>query len=188
MALQLVDLTREQVELFNGNYPGGSPAAFEDVDGTTYPTVYQAAAADADIGDKINSLGMRFVDATDCAGFSEPTVVCQVLYQVAGGENEAVFAALVFNGLLSLAPYVPPTFNPNDLVVTQQSARYNVFPQTPGAFNFPFNLILDPLRKNHSTVGDACVSGGAAFFDVTGAQCTTMTGVLNAIQQIQPVK
>jgi hypothetical protein len=170
LALQLADLTREQVELFNVNYPGGSPSLFEDLDGQIYGTAYNAVAADADIGDKANSLGMRYVDATDCAGFSVPAV-CPILYQVAGAENEFVFASVVVGGLWSLAPYTPPIFNPNDVVVTQESARYNLIPQAPGAFNLPFNLILDPLRKNHSTVGDASVSGG----------------VLNAIQQLQPV-
>jgi hypothetical protein len=56
----------------------------------------------------------------------------------------------------------------NDLVVTQKSANRalqfgDVFIPT---------LILDPWRKNHSTVGDAA----------------TGTGVLGAIRQIQPVK
>jgi hypothetical protein len=187
LAPQLADLTRDQVELFNGNYPGGLPSLFEDVDGQIYGTAYNAVAADGDIGDKTNSLGMRYVDATDCAGFPVPAV-CPLLYQVAGAENEFTFAAqLTLTGLWTLGPYVAPIFNPNDVVVTQQSARYNLIPQAPGAFNLPFNLILDPVRKNHSTVGDACVSGGAAFFDLTGAPCRTTMGVLNAIQQLQPV-
>ena len=61
----------------------------------------------------------------------------------------------------------------NDMAVTQNSARFSYDRNSIGQFL----QILDPLLKNHSTVGDGCVAGGGT--------CTTGRGVLGEIQTIQ---
>jgi hypothetical protein len=95
-----------------------------------------------------------------------PARVCNVMYQIVGQEDNiyAVSSALPFDR--------------NDMVVTQNSASVlNLI--SPPASNFPLVVVVDPTRKNHSTVGDSCISSGI------GASCTTGTGVLGVIQQIQ---
>ena len=56
---QISDLTRAGVQ---ANLPSYLPVQFEDTDGMVYPTVYESVAADADIGDKISYVGLRYVE------------------------------------------------------------------------------------------------------------------------------
>jgi hypothetical protein len=150
-----------------------------------YPIQYRTVAADADIGDKTGSLG-RYVDATDCAGMSifgmaMPTPFCSGLYRIAGIED-LLYA--LFSGGFFFSPQ-SVGFDLNDMVVTQNSARSPRFPPaiSPIVPNpLPWVRMFDPLRKNHSTVGDSCVAGGGV------APCTTGMGVLGAIQAIQPIQ
>ena len=90
-------------------------------------------------------------------------------------------------GLLTALLFSPNSFTLNDVIVSQESAILYAPVDTADYFTFTNNVILTPLRKNHSTVGDACVAGGSAFFSQTGAPCTTGTGVIGAIQAIEPV-
>jgi pimeloyl-ACP methyl ester carboxylesterase len=168
---QISDLTRGAVERFNSQV-GGPPDSFEDVDGSVYDIYYHAVAADADIGDKQDSMGNRYVDSTDCAGMKIfgaqlDVHVCQALYWIMAHEDNLYAASTSLN----------PNFN--DMVVTQNSAGVlNLV--SPPASNPPLVVVVDPTRKNHSTVGDSCVSSGI------GTSCTAGLGVLGAIQQIQP--
>ena len=178
---QISDLTRDQVGQFNLQTVD-PPSSFKDVDGMVYNIAYSSVAADADIGDKTNSHGTRYVDSTDCAGMDEPTLLCGVLYGIVGSEDY-LYAVLSGNVFASPSSF---TFDLNDMVVTQNSARAAQIPPFVSVQNGPLNpypwaLTFDPLRKNHATVGDSCVSGG-------GASCTTGSGVLGVIQQIQPMQ
>jgi pimeloyl-ACP methyl ester carboxylesterase len=169
---QITDLTRAAVEGFNSQ-TGEPPDSFEDIDGSTFNIYYRAVAADADIGDKTDASGNRYVDATDCAGMSVfgnqiNANACKALYQILGNEDN----------LYNLSSSLP--FDLNDMLVTQNSAKVLNYVDGSTPYSVPL-LVLDPLRKNHSTVGDSSVSCG-------GASCTTGSGVLGVIQQIQPVE
>jgi hypothetical protein len=173
-AAEVGDLSLDAVATFNRRY-SMLPPMFRDTDGTAYGTEYRAVAADADIGDK-TFLGIRYLDAFDLGGLpflpSGPSrvAVANVLYRLVGAQT--VYEAIRNNGVIRLPPFgVPFQFDLNDIVVTQTSA------QGPDAFS-PFIQILDPLRKNHSTVGDASVAGSAS----------PLTGVLGEIRRIQPVQ
>jgi hypothetical protein len=184
---QVTDVTREAMDGpngFNRNYPG-VPSQFKDIDERVYQTVYRSVAADADQGEK---MGLYFIgstspsrmldsnDITQMDGFLGPQLgwldQANALYRVVGSEN--MFPAVLNGGRFRL-PSVNPfgAFALNDLVVTINSARYS----TSASFNYPFVPILDPVRKNHSTVGDATIAGSAA----------SMTGVLGEIRRIQPI-
>ena len=180
---QITDLTRSAVEGENREL-GDTPNSFQDVDGTVYNIFYRAVAADADIGDKTNASGSRYVDSTDCAGMSIAGIqlnvnICQVLYWLMGNEDN-------FYGTASVPALgcgsSSPGFDCNDLVVTQSSASVLNYGGSP--LSFPI-VVLNPIRKNHSTVGDSCVSGGVAH---NGVSCTSGSGVLGVIQQLQPVQ
>jgi hypothetical protein len=159
---QVFDLTPEAVGQFNRAYPR-SPAGFRDADGTDKVTAYRMVAADADIGDKVNGFGLRFVDSTDVAGFSYP-VLGPFLYAYLGDETE----------FLQVNPFDFPTsvFQQNDLVVTSNSARY--LGTGPGSF---VEILLN-TEKNHTTVGDSSVAG---------SPLGSGTGVLGELRRIQPV-
>jgi len=170
---QITDLTRGAVENINAEL-GDPPLEFIDVDGTIYTIYKGAVAADADIGDKVNASGNRYIDSTDCAGMSVFGVqldvhACQAMYWIMGHEDNLYAASTSYD------------FDYNDLVVTQNSASVLNYVNSSTPYNVPIR-ILDPIRKNHQTVGDSCVSGG------TGTGCTSGSGVLGVIQRIFPVQ
>ena|SRR5579862_2516796 len=102
----------------------------------------------------------------------------QALYRIVGNED-SFYGTSPFS--FSTCASLSAAFDCNDMAVTQNSAfaLNHVDNSTP--YTFPI-VILDPLRKNHSTVGDSCVSGGISS---SGGSCTTGSGVLGVIQQLQ---
>jgi hypothetical protein len=183
---QIHDLGREGTAAFNLSAPV-PPTRFKDVDGTVFPTEYLFVAADANIGDKTNAIGQRVLDIGDITGldFLPPAYpvnvgIAQTMYDLNGGAN--VFNGTLYNGILQIPQFGPSAFLLNDVVVTQVSALY-----VPSGMTVYW--ILDPLRKNHSTVGDRCVAAGRPEHCTTpGTQAAIgWQGVLGAIRQIQPV-
>jgi pimeloyl-ACP methyl ester carboxylesterase len=107
---QITDLTRDEVEIENSEL-NAPPDSFEDTDGTVYYIFYGAVAADADIGDKQDTSGNRYVDSTDCAGmwalgFPLNVNVCKALYWLMGNEGFLSDATASLSSRLSfLIPY-----------------------------------------------------------------------------------
>jgi hypothetical protein len=110
------------------------------------------------------------------------TLACSVFYNIGGQEQNVPIIPV--GGLLTALLFSPNSFSLNDVVVSQNAP----VDTADSSYYLTSNVILSPLRKNHSTVGDACVAGGSAFFSLTGAPCTTGTGVIGAIQAIEPVQ
>jgi pimeloyl-ACP methyl ester carboxylesterase len=176
--IQIGDLTRAAVQNFN-TQTGDPPDSFVDVDGTRYYTAYRSVGADADIGDEVNAFtSQREVDSADCAGMTFvfgaalPVSACNAMYTILGNDDN-------FYASSSQSRF---PFDPNDLVVSTNSALAPQFPYVPGfaANQTSFFPIFVGLKKNHSTVGDSCVSGGGS-----GVGCITGAGVLGEIRQIQ---
>jgi uncharacterized repeat protein (TIGR03803 family) len=158
-------------------YAGGT--VFKITPGGTLTTLY-SFCSQSNCMDGVAS-GNRYVDSTDCAGMSVfntqlLTVSCKALYWMLGNEDN-FYSTPPFSFSNCPSPF---SFDCNDLVVTQKSAFALDYVDNSTAYSYP-TVILNPVRKNHSTVGDSCVSGG-------GASCTTGSGVLGAIRQLQPMQ
>lgn len=128
------------------------------------------------------SLGARYLDANDIAESPFASLASAAaldaaddLYPIVGSQN-LIAATLNLNATVSIGGLLHASgFLLNDMVVTQSSEFYGGV----------FQPLFDPLRRNHWSVGDGCMSGGACTQPAGAQTAVSAGGVLNVIRGIQ---